>query len=151
MTLNLRVPDGFSFALTGADAKKGANGRLAVSVPAGETVLTLAFDLSACIGSWKTDLPCAADAELGHYLMEFFEMPMHNKEMAGFMRKTPGVRVFRGPLLLAKGMLAGDCDREVFGEKGPLGDRYREEYVTLWNRQNLPGGVEASVREVFGK
>lgn len=39
----------------------------------------------------------------------------------------------------------------VAGEKGPLGDRYRDEYVRLWTRQNLPEGAESSVDEVFGK
>ena len=41
--------------------------------------------------------------------------------------------------------------RRVAGEKGPLGDLYRDEYVRLWKRQNLPGGAEASVDEVFGR
>ena len=152
VTLNLRVPDGFSFALTGADAKKAADGRLAVAVPAGETVLTLAFDLSARIEPWKTDLPCAADAELDHYLMEFFEMPMHNKEMAGFMRKAPGVRVFRGPLLLAKGLLAGDCDKEVFGDLGidetwtaTLSPRQGKDTWGSWNVTFEKDGVRKTV------
>lgn len=48
-------------------------------------------------------------------------------------------------------LLVDYLGRRVAGEKGPLGDRYREEYVTLWNRQNLPGGAEESVGEVFGK
>lgn len=49
---------------------------------------------------------------------ENFEMAWHNKEMVGFTRKEPGVRVFRRPLLLAKCMLAGDADNEVFGDLG---------------------------------
>ena len=43
-----------------------------------------------------------------------FEMRMYNKEMTGFARDKPGVRIMRGPLLLAKARLAGDDDRTCF-------------------------------------
>lgn len=118
LTLSLRMPEGFSFALAGADARRTADGRLAASIPAGETALALEFDMPARIESWKTDTARKVDADLDLYLRGMFEMPQYNKEMAGFLRGTDGVRVFRGPLLLAKGTLAGDCDRQVFGDLG---------------------------------
>lgn len=47
-------------------------------------------------------------------------------------------------------LLTDFVTRRVAGEKGPLADVYRERYTALWLRQNRPGGVEDSIRKVFG-
>ena len=45
-------------------------------------------------------------------------MAGYNPEMAGLARKGPGVRVFKGPLLLAKGTRAGATEAATFGDMG---------------------------------
>lgn len=116
VSVGLRVPDAFGMAVSGAEVSRRESGRVVVAVPAGETALSLSFDMRPRVESWRSARP--RDPSLDDYLKTFFEMPMHNKEMVGTLRTSPGVRVFRGPLLLAKCMLAGDSDKEVFGDLG---------------------------------
>ncbi|MBR4653452.1 MAG: glycoside hydrolase family 127 protein [Kiritimatiellae bacterium] len=61
--------------------------------------------------------------------IELFEMRMHNKEMIGFARDKPGIRIMRGPLLLAKARLAGDDDRTCFTDIDGLDGSWK---ASLW-------------------
>ena len=86
------------------------------------------------------------------YQQNRFEMVVFDKEMNGFARKEPGVRVFRGPLLLAKCMLAGDADREVFGDLGvdetwsvSLSPRKGAETWGCWKAVFEKGGARKAV------
>lgn len=116
VSVGLRLPGDFSLTLCGATSQKTGDGRLAVSVPAGETVLELAFDMPVKVERWRTDLP--QEPSIVKYQKKHFELAWCNQEMGGFTRTEPGVRVFKGPLLLAKCMLVGDADKEVFGDIG---------------------------------
>ncbi|MBQ2630464.1 MAG: glycoside hydrolase family 127 protein [Kiritimatiellae bacterium] len=118
VTVGLRVPADCRGLDVGGpcEALRESPGRLAVAVPAGETELSLSFDMPPRIESWRSDKP--QNRSLDASLRDNFEMRMHNSEMVGFARETPGVRVFRGPMLLAKCMLVGDSDAEVFGDLG---------------------------------
>ena len=120
--LRFRVPAGCSGLRivrgrdTLADSGEGGRGRLVVDVAAGETLLTLSFALPVRIEEWRTDR--VPDPELSEYATRNFEMAGYNPEMAGLARKGPGVRVFKGPLLLAKGTRAGATEAATFGDMG---------------------------------
>ena len=150
VTVGLRQPGDFSFSLKGASARETGARRIAVSVPAGETVLELAFDMPVKVERWRTDLP--QEPSIAQYQQKYFEMAWHDKEMVGFARKEPGVRVLRGPLLLAKCMLVGDADKEVFGDigvdetwKASLSPRSGADTWGCWSVVFEKGGVRKSV------
>ena len=101
-----------NFSVNGV-AATAANGWYVADAPAGESAWSLAFDLSPRV------LPCTANgapmvhaAPQGHsitdvaaYTVHFFEW--YTPEMRGLERVEPALRVMRGPLVLAKGRLAG--------------------------------------------
>lgn len=70
---------------------------------------------------------------------------------AGGLRDLTGAPDWVNEDVAVLDLLVDFVARRVAGETGPLGNRYRSEYVKLWNRQNLPGGAEASVDAVFGR
>ena len=85
--------------------------------------------------------PVAGD-DLGEAAAVMFEMLGHNPEMAGFARSKPGVRVLRGPMILAKARRAGCDDRTCFTDIPGLGPDWKatlapREGVDAWGAWSL--------------
>lgn len=72
----------------------------------------LAFDLRPSVERIEL-LPSSAREQRWNSDV-IFEMTGHNPEMRGFARKTAGVRIRRGPLVLAKAAAVGAGDRTCF-------------------------------------
>ncbi|MDD4016785.1 MAG: glycoside hydrolase family 127 protein [Kiritimatiellae bacterium] len=113
--VNFRVP-GWCKAMT-VDGVAAKGPRASVDFAAGGRTVTLGFDMTPRIEKWKGNL-LPPDKEFANYLRDNFEMPDHNKEMKGVARKTAGVRVLRGPLVLAKCARVGDDDRTCLDDLG---------------------------------
>lgn len=93
------------------------------------------------------------DAQFREFLVTLFEMPWHNKEMIGMIRKGPGVAVTRGPLVLAKCSRARVSDADTFGSLGIDGSWSvkatalgPETTWGLWSLEFEKNGVKKTVR-----
>ena len=95
------------------------NGWFEVDAPAGEKAWTLAFDMSPR----TEDIPAGTESippspqrhslDVMQYTVHFMEW--YTPDMAGLSRHDPAMLVFRGPLVLAKGRLAGTSRAETLG------------------------------------
>ena len=106
------------FRLNGEERAAEA-GWFEVDAPAGESVWTLAFDLSPRVlpspRRWGKPLPPSPQPhslEPGGYTVHFMEWL--TPDMAGLSRVEPALAVMRGPLVLAKGRAAGTARGETF-------------------------------------
>lgn len=106
-----------SFKLDGMDMK-GENGWCEVDAPAGVRTWSLAFDMSPR----TEDIPAGSEPippspqyrkvdDILKYTVHFMEW--YTPDMANLSRHDPGMLVFRGPLVLAKGRLAGTSRDET--------------------------------------
>ena len=95
-------------------------------------VFSVKFDMTPRIEVMSP--PFAADAKTADSFGVFFEMRSYNKEMIGLARTRSGVRIMRGPLILAKARLSGCDDRTCFTDIA-----------------GLDGSWKASLRAVPGK
>jgi DUF1680 family protein len=119
--LRFRVPSwSKTFSVNGA-AVTVKDGWAEVDAPSGRSSWTLAFDLSPRIVRWSArseQLPPSPQrsksiSDVGQYTVHFMEW--YTPEMRGLSRTTPGVRILRGPLVLAKGRVAGTSREETLG------------------------------------
>jgi len=107
-----------TFAVNGKPAV-AANGWHEVDAPKGVSSWRLGFDLSAriekSVAKREVIPPSPAsgshDSDIGKYAVRFMEWL--TPEMAGLSRHTPAMQVFRGPLVLAKGRMAGTSRDET--------------------------------------
>ena len=67
------------------------------------------FDLSPRQVNWTG----RTDDDVRDYVRSFMEYRNKTPEMAGLVREEAGVRILRGPLVLAKGRLAGTAREET--------------------------------------
>lgn len=105
-----------TFKLNGK-AVTATDGWYAVDAPAGSSAWTLAFDLSPRL----EEIPVASETippspqnhslEVPKYTVHFMEW--YTPDMAGLTRSVAGTLVLRGPLVLAKGRLAGTSRAET--------------------------------------
>ena len=65
---------------------------------------------------------------------ETFDMRGHNPEMAGFARTRPGVRILRGPLVLAKARSVGCDDHACFADLEGLDESWRVSLAPVPNK-----------------
>lgn len=107
-----------SFAVNGTPAAI-KDGWATVKTAAGTSALELGFDFSPRIVDWTAPssekLPPSpqefSDTDIGRYTVFFFEWM--TPEMKGLHRTTGAARVLRGPLVLAKGRVAGTSREET--------------------------------------
>ena len=129
--VRLRVPGWCVGGMTvdGAAAVPAA-GYAEASVGPGERVFVIGFDMSPRVerSSALTVRPgeCKMD-------MELFGMTWHNPEMAGFARSKPGVRVLKGPLVLAKARSVGCDDHACFTDVEGLDASWRVSLAPVRN------------------
>ena len=117
--VRFRVPSWCRTFKVGGEVAPVRDGWSAAQVPAGESVWTLSFDFSPRVlpsGRRRTKplppSPQPHSFEIGGYTVHFMEW--YTPEMAGLSRIEPAVTVMRGPLVLAKGRVAGTTRGETF-------------------------------------
>ena len=94
-----------------------ASGWIEVDGRAGENAWLLRFDMAPRIVDWTghaesiPQSPQANHDEIPEYTVHFMEW--YTPDMAGLSRQEPAMRVLRGPLVLAKGRLAGTSREET--------------------------------------
>ena len=125
--LRFRVPGWCPSLLV--DGRPVAGGWFETEVRGGKT---FALDFAMPVRVVDTVLADAAGAvrEVVSGGADLFEMPRHNPEMAGMARTKPGARILKGPLVLAKCVLAGATEEEIF-DPSTVNGRGRECRVTL--------------------
>jgi len=96
---------------------------------AGENVWTLRFDMAPRLVDWTgREEPMPPSPQEGHdeipeYTVHFMEW--YTPDMAGLSRQEPAMRVLRGPLVLAKGRLAGTSREETLFANSLRGEGWR--------------------------
>ena len=85
------------------------DGWVEANAPAGDSSWSLRFDLSPRQVNWTG----RTDDDVRDYVRSFMEYRNKTPEMAGLVREEAGVRILRGPLVLAKGRLAGTAREET--------------------------------------
>jgi len=146
--VRLRVPEwSKTFSVNGV-AASAKDGWYETEAPAGESSWSLAFDLSPRVLEAKVrrnaQLPASPSpssiTDVGAYTRRFMEWA--TPEMVGLARWEAAVRVMRGPLVLAKGRLAGTPRGRTFAtvscENGTQG----------WRATLVPRAVSAETAAV---
>ena len=118
-------------ATLGVDGKAIApqGGWVEVDAAAGENAWTLHFDMSPRLVDWTgheeaiPPSPQLNHDEIPEYTVHFMEW--YTPDMAGLSRQEPAMRVLRGPLVLAKGRLAGTSREETLFASTLLGQGWR--------------------------
>lgn len=93
------------------------NGWVEVDAVAGGNAWLLRFDLAPRVVEWSGQeeaippSPQRHSFEVSRYTVHFMEW--YTPDMAGLSRQEPAMRVLRGPLVLAKGRLAGTSREET--------------------------------------
>ena len=104
-------------------------GWIEVDGGAGENAWTLRFDMAPRLVDWTghdeaiPPSPQINHAEIPEYTVHFMEWG--TPDMAGLSRQGSGMRVLRGPLVLAKGRLAGTSREETLFASTLLGQGWR--------------------------
>ena len=118
--VRFRVPAWSKTFTVNGQARTAEKGWCTVEAPAGASAWTLGFDMSARVVPWTRThgkrVPPSPSAhsltDVGGYTVHFMEW--YSPEMVGLCRNYPGVQVMRGPLVLAKGRLAGTAKADTF-------------------------------------
>ena len=118
--VRFRVPTWSKTFTVNGQARAAEKGWCTVDAPAGASAWTLCFDMSPRVVPWtrthgKRVPPSPGThslTDVGGYTVHFMEW--YSPEMMGMCRNYPGVQVMRGPLVLAKGRLAGTAKADTF-------------------------------------
>ena len=130
--VRFRVPGWCGGGMTVDGAKVQAGAQYAeAAMEKGERAFVLSFDMAPKVVPLRLR-PITSEVQADAAATQF-EMPGHNKEMVGFARKKPGVRVLRGPLVLAKARRAGDDDTVCFSDIEGLDASWRATVVPVQN------------------
>ena len=96
---------------------------------AGENAWLLRFDMAPRLVAWTgceeaiPPSPQSGNGEIPEYTVHFMEW--YTPDMAGLSRHEPAMRVLRGPLVLAKGRLAGTSREETLFATTLRGEGWR--------------------------
>ena len=118
--IRFRVPSWSKTFTVNGKAATAEKGWCTLDAPAGESAWSLGFDLSPRVVPWTCRwgrrMPASpanhSITDVGAYTVHFMEW--YSPEMTGLCRNYPGVQVMRGPLVLAKGRLAGTSRNDTF-------------------------------------
>lgn len=107
--LRLRAPHWSEAVEVNGERRIARNGWIEVQAGAGASSWSLRFDMAPRSASWNG----RGDAPFGHFIRSMFEYRSRTPDMAGLLREEAGARMLRGPLVLAKGRLAGTTREET--------------------------------------
>ena len=108
-TIRFRVPRWSAEVRVDGEFLAPSGGWIERPARAGTNVWSLGFDFSPRIVNWTG----RSDDDIRDYVRSFMEYRNKTPEMAGLVREEAGVRVLSGPLVLAKGRLAGTSREET--------------------------------------
>ena len=108
-TIRFRVPRWSAEVRVDGEFRTPSGGWIERPARAGTNVWSLGFDFSPRIVNWTG----RSDDDIRDYVRSFMEYRSKTPEMAGLAREEAGVRVLSGPLVLAKGRLAGTSREET--------------------------------------
>ena len=108
-TIRFRVPRWSAEVRVDGEFRTPSGGWIERPARAGTNVWSLGFDFSPRIVNWTG----RSDEDIRDYVRAFMEYRSKTPEMAGLVREEAGVRVLSGPLVLAKGRLAGTSREET--------------------------------------
>ena len=108
-TIRFRVPRWSAEVRVDGESCTPSGGWIERPARAGTNVWSLGFDFSPRIVNWTG----RNDDDIRDYVRAFMEYRSKTPEMAGLVREEAGVRVLSGPLVLAKGRLAGTSREET--------------------------------------
>ena len=129
--MRLRIP-AWSKTITVNGIKRVAKkGWCELAVPSGKSAWTVEFDMSPRLVDWTAReevLPPSPQVEnsvtdIGRYTVHFMEW--YTPEMRGLCRTDSAVRILRGPLVLAKGRVAGTERAETLDATSVRGGGWR--------------------------
>ena len=133
-------------AVSQAGSLRSQGGWIEVDAHAGENAWLLRFDLSPRLVEWTAsaaeDLPPSPQEghdEMPEYTVHFMEW--YTPEMAGLCCREPAARVLRGPLVLAKGRLAGTSHEETLFAPTLRGEGWRAVALRPATRTAANAGV----------
>ncbi len=130
--IRFRVPYWSKTVMVNGKTETPSGGWFQVDAPAGASSWQIGFDLSPRIARSEarqeaippSPMSAGHGGDINKYTVHFMEW--NTPDMAGLSRSTPALQVFRGPLVLAKGRMAGtprdetlfattlfDCDWDV--------------------------------------
>lgn len=107
--LRFRIPGWSGTAVLDGKAAEPHCGWVEVQAGAGVSSWTLGLDLAPRMANWNG----RRDEPFLDFIRSSFEYRARTPEMAGMLREASGVRILRGPLVLAKGRLAGTTREET--------------------------------------
>ena len=117
--VKFRVPAWSRTVRINGETRSPKGGWEEVAAPAGASEWLLSFDMSPRVipadAGGERPLPPSPQCyskDIGAYTVHFMEW--YTPEMSGLSRIAPALRVMRGPLVLAKGRLAGTSRAETF-------------------------------------
>ena len=108
-TVRFRVPRWSAEVRVDGEFLAPSGGWIERPARAGTNVWSLGFDFSPRIVNWTG----RNDDDIRDYVRSFMEYRNKTPEMAGLVREEAGVRGLSGPLVLAKGRLAGTSREET--------------------------------------
>ncbi|MGI5869888.1 MAG: beta-L-arabinofuranosidase domain-containing protein [Kiritimatiellia bacterium] len=115
--VRFRVPRWSATLLVDGEPRTPQKGWVEVDASAGANAWQLRFDLSPRVVNWTgreghtPPSPQQHSLDIPEYTVHFMEW--HTPDMAGLSRTSSAMRVLRGPLVLAKGRLAGTSRDET--------------------------------------
>ena len=124
-----------------------ASGYVEMSVGAGEQVFVLGFDMLPRVEPSPSMEIKDGESKTA---IKHFGMIWHNPEMAGFARRMPGVRILRGPLVLAKARSAGCDDHACFTDVEGLDASWRVSLAPVPN-ESVWGAWKMTLESPDGK
>ena len=120
-------------------------GWVEVDAAASDNAWVLRFDMAPRLVAWTgrdEEMPPSPQSgcdEIPEYTVHFMEW--YTPEMAGLSHCKPAMRVLRGPLVLAKGRLAGTSREETLFAKTLRGDGWRVSELRPAERTSANSGV----------
>ena len=121
------------------------SGWLEVEGKAGDNAWLLRFDMAPRLVEWTgreepiPPSPQSGNENIPEYTVHFMEW--YTPEMAGLSRRKPAMRILRGPLILAKGRLAGTSREETLSDATLRGDGWRAAALRPAARTTANAGV----------
>lgn len=135
--IRFRVPHWSKELLVNGELKPMEGGWCVADAPAGKSSWTLRFDMNPRLFDYESRVFDYEDYTLDRYV-QFSNL---TPEMEGMLRTSSGTQIFRGPLVLAKGKLAGTFRDDTFNMPSLYGHKDRSVSLEKANATTLNTSV----------